>query len=703
MNGEREEMSARGPVEAVDAENRRLKEERAKTHEHLEILFREKAALDEALRSADQGDLSTNEKLRSANEKLEAACEELRAHIEEVVNEELHALNERAQDRNAGLARLNADLIDILCSVQTPILMLDRNRCIRRFTPAAERLLHLLPSDVGRPLGDMRLGLSISDLDELISAAIDEGRQAARELRGGDGRWYVMRTLPYQTNQGQLDGVLIALVDVHDLKQISIEALRKERDFVSSVLDAAPVMIWVSGPDKLCTFFNKNWLNFTGRTIKQELGNGWASGVHTDDLDRCLVVYSSSFEARQNFEMEYRLRRADGVYRWVLDRGIPLFAPGGVFQGYIGSCIDITDLKQAQEEALNRHKLESIGSIATGIAHDFNNLLSSIVAGTDVALSELAAGSPTVEEIQKIRTVALRASEIVRELMVYSGQEAEDFEPLQISLLIEEMVELLKVSVSKHVTLRTDFEKNLPMISGHASQIRQIVMNLIINASEAIGEQRGGITVTASRVTGGKELIPGGAMELPERDYVRLEVADTGCGITAEQRARIFDPFFSTKVAGRGMGLSVVHGAVRAHDGAINVISAPGRGTTFQIFFPCQVQVLQREDTAKTTASAEHHTDASGTLLIVEDEDLLRQSVAKILRKEHFSVLEAADGTAAIDLLRTCGDDIDLILLDFTIPGATSREVMEEAQRIRPGMKVIITSAHSKQVAHISG
>jgi len=346
MNGEREEMSARGPVEAVDAENRRLKEERAKTHEHLEILFREKAALDEALRSADQGDLSTNEKLRSANEKLEAAWEELRAHNEEVVNEELHALNERAQDRNAGLARLNADLIDILCSVQTPILMLDRNRCIRRFTPAAERLLHLLPSDVGRPLGDMRLGLSISDLDELISAAIDEGRQAARELRGGDGRWYVMRTLPYQTNQGQLDGVLIALVDVHDLKQISIEALRKERDFVSSVLDAAPVMIWVSGPDKLCTFFNKNWLNFTGRTIKQELGNGWASGVHTDDLDRCLVVYSSSFEARQNFEMEYRLRRADGVYRWVLDRGIPLFAPEGVFQGYIGSCIDITDLSK---------------------------------------------------------------------------------------------------------------------------------------------------------------------------------------------------------------------------------------------------------------------------------------------------------------------------------------------------------------------
>jgi PAS domain S-box-containing protein len=512
---------------------------------------------------------------------------------------------------------------------------------------------------------------------------------------GTGTRWIHAVLVPTKDPDNTVDGWIAVVTDVTE-RHDSEDRLRQSEELFRSVANAAPVMIWMSGTDKLCTFFNKGWLDFTGRALEQELGNGWAGGVHPDDLDRCLAVYTSSFDARDNFQMEYRLRRADGVYRWVLDHGIPLFAPGGVLQGYIGSCLDITDLKLAQEASLGRQKLESVGVLAAGIAHDFNNLLGSIVVDTDLALAAMNGGPPPLEEIQRIKTVAFRASEIVRELMVYSGQETAQFEPVRIPQLVQEMIELLKVSISKHATLRTSFQKDLPPIRGHASEIRQIVMNLIINASEAIGETHGAIVVAASRVTGGKELAPCSAVELHPGDYVRLDVSDTGHGMTAEQSRRIFDPFFTTKFAGRGLGLAVVDGAVRAHDGAINVLSAPGQGTTFQVFLPCWADPARRVESANAAPPA---GNAAGRVLFVEDENLLRRPIAKRLRNERFSVLEAADGAAAIQLLRERAHEIDLMLLDLTIPGAESREVIQEAYRIRPGMKVVVVSAHSKEWA----
>jgi PAS domain S-box-containing protein len=478
--------------------------------------------------------------------------------------------------------------------------------------------------------------------------------------------------------------------------------LRESEERFRILANTAPVMIWVSGPDKRCTFCNKRWLDFTGRTVEQELGDGWSNGVHPEDLDRCMSIYTSAFDARQSFQMEYRLRRADGEYRWILDHGVPLFAPGGGFRGYIGSCLDTTDLKRSQEEALRRQKLESVGVLAAGIAHDFNNLLGSIVADTDLALSEIEAGSLPIEEIQEIRRVAFRASEIVRELMVYSGQEtAADFEPVQIELLIKDMVELLKISVSKHVSFVTDFDDNLPSVRGHPPQIRQVVMNLIINASEAIGDKHGTITVSATRVAG-KDSGDERAMELNPGDYVRLEVSDNGCGMTEEQTRKVFDPFFTTKFAGRGLGLAVVQGIVRAHGGTIHARSAAGRGTTFQVFFPCWVEPARPKDRAVTLVSPEPIKGGIGTVLVVDDEELLRRAIVKVLRRENFSVMEAGDGSVAIDLLRAHACEIDLVLLDSTIPGATGREVAEEAQRIRPDINLFVMSAHSKEVARQS-
>lgn len=379
--------------------------------------------------------------------------------------------------------------------------------------------------------------------------------------------------------------VLAAIVDVTERKRIEA-ALRESEQRFRSIADSVPVMIWISGPDKLCTFFNKPWLTFTGRGMEQELGNGWAEGIHPSDLDRCLDIYTTSFDASRNFEMEYRLRRADGEYRWILSQGVPRFSPEGVFVGYIGSCIDITEIKRRALEQLAQQRIERLGTVARGVAHDVGNLLSGIIAHADLALEDVDDPSAR-ESIETIKNIAKRGSELVRDLMLYAGEDKGNVESLDISLVVEEMLNLLRASVPKHTKLSAALDRHLPTFLANPSHIRQVVLNLVINASEAIEEQGGAIHVTTSRVTRDSESAPTLFTQLREGDYVRLEVSDTGRGMTNEVQAKIFDPFFTTKDPGRGLGLAVIQGIVQKYHGVIKVRSAPGRGTTFEVLFPC--------------------------------------------------------------------------------------------------------------------
>jgi PAS domain S-box-containing protein len=475
-------------------------------------------------------------------------------------------------------------------------------------------------------------------------------------------------------------------------------ALRESEQRFRTLADTAPVMICASGPDRLATFFSKGWLTFTGRSLEQELGFGWTASVHPEDRERCLAAYSSSFETRKDCHIEYRLRRADGEYRSVVCNGVPYSGPDGVFAGYIASCIDITDLKRTQEEAFERQKLESLGVLTQGIAHDFNNLLGGILAQAELAETELAVHVSPAKEIQTIKAVAIRASEIVRELMIYEGQHQDNLEQLDVSLLVEEMLQLLKISVSKRAVLKTDLPPALPVVRGNAAKIRQIIMNLIINASEAIGDRDGVITVTAARATTGQNRsLNSGAVSPAESDYLRLEVSDSGCGMTPETRAKIFDPFFTTKFAGRGLGLAVVQGIVRSHGGTINVTSTFGQGSRFEILLPC-VDKPARDNTAVSVAALPSGA-ITGTILVIEDEETLRLAVSRMLRMEEFSVIEASDGNTGTSLFRANQSEIDVVLLDATMPGKSGREVLGELRQICPDVKVILTTAHSQHHA----
>jgi nitrogen-specific signal transduction histidine kinase/ActR/RegA family two-component response regulator len=379
--------------------------------------------------------------------------------------------------------------------------------------------------------------------------------------------------------------------------------------------------------------------------------------------------------------------------------GVPHFEPEGVFAGYIASCIDLTDIKSAQEEARERKNLESLGMLAGGIAHDFNNLLGGTLAYSELAQVKLAEGTSPDDELRQIRDVAIRGSEIVRQLMIFAGNERGTLELVDVSALVSEMLELLKVSISKHASLKPTLANGLPRVRGNPAEIQQIVMNLVTNASEAIGDRDGVIRVLTERITSA----PGSKLEetenLPEGDYLRLEVSDSGCGMTQEMQRKAFDPFFTTKFAGRGLGLAVVQRIVSHLGGTIHVVSSVGRGTTVRILLPCvEERVAANDDPgAVGTRTRELPPQMGFTILVVEDEPALLTAVSKMLQRRGFSVIQANDGSSALELIRGHKNRIDAMLLDVTLPGVSSREVFEEAERLRPDLVTILTSAYSRE------
>jgi PAS domain S-box-containing protein len=363
-------------------------------------------------------------------------------------------------------------------------------------------------------------------------------------------------------------------------------ALHENDEHFGYIADNAPVMIWVHGPDKAQTFYNKQVSTFTGRPIDDLIDQGCVPSIHPEDRDRYAALYLESRDTRQGFQIHYRMRRADGEYRWVMTTAAPRQF-NATQAGFVGTIIDITDFQRPHEQRLKAEKLESVGVLSAGIAHDFNNLLGAIFGETDLALSELPEDSAARENVERITAIAVRASEIVHLLMAYAGDHNQERAVVHLSAVVTEMLRLLKSSISRKTVLKTDLCPDVPPVLANPTQIRQVIMNLISNAAEAIEDGEGAITVSTCYIRVDPESAANPPGNLPPGDYIRLAVEDTGCGMTEEAHAKVFDPFYTTKFLGRGLGLAVVQGIVRSHSGTIHVVSTPGKGSTFEIVLPC--------------------------------------------------------------------------------------------------------------------
>ena len=421
---------------------------------------------------------------------------------------------------------------------------------------------------------------------------------------------------------------------------------------------------------------------------------GFLSDLSALDKQRMERLIADSLERKVGNSLEYQIVLPQGDLRTIACIWEVLLDEEGTPVRLFGTCQDITESRRTQEASFARQKLESVGTLASGIAHDFNNLLGGVLIQADLGLAECDAGQYPHQELVGIRNVAIRGSEIVRQLMIYAGRESAEGGVVDVSRIVEEMLELLKVSVSKRAVLEADLGK-LPPIRANAAQVRQIVMNLVTNASDAIGDRDGVIRVATRWVKAGRNPADN---SFTDEDHLELEVSDTGRGMSIETQTKMFDPFFTTKSAGHGLGLSVVHGIVRGIGGTILFNSEPDKGTTFQILLPAAKRPEGAAIDPRASEEATSNSFREATILVVEDEDLLREAIAKMLRKAGFESYEAADGSAAIELLRARGASIDLILLDLTIPGASGQEVVTQAVKMRPDVRVVLTSAYGREM-----
>jgi PAS domain S-box-containing protein len=383
----------------------------------------------------------------------------------------------------------------------------------------------------------------------------------------------------------------------HAVEQLRLEvaerrraerAARESEARFRQIANAAPVIIWTSDRENRVDFRNDFAQYFTGRTSEELSGDGWGRFIHPEDLERQQCAQTQAMVARSQFHHEYRLRRSDGEYRHVFDLGTPRFLPDGEFAGYVGIVTDLTEIKRSQERAFTAQNLENLRVLSAGIAHDFNTLVGAIYGEADLALSDMEPDSPGRDNVERIVGVAKRAADIVRLLISYAGDPASHgaSEYIDLNGLVEEIVPHLKVSILRRAEIRTNLGRQLPPVVARPLQIRQVVLSLVLNSVESIDGNKGVVTLTTSAIEIGNHTTEPNEMGLRPGTYVRLVVSDTGCGMSEQTQARIFDPYYSTKGLGRGLGLAAVQGIVRLYGGAVTARSIPGEGSTLEVLLP---------------------------------------------------------------------------------------------------------------------
>ncbi|WP_309671100.1 PAS domain-containing protein [Gemmatimonas sp.] len=425
--------------------------------------------------------------------------------------------------------------------------------------------------------------------------------------------------------------------------------------------------------------------------------------VHPDDRALVQETWAKVLSSGERHVIRMRVFRADGAERHMISSAMLVRDGNGEPARIVGTQVDITDQVRSDEERARvesqlqqAQKLESLGVLAGGIAHDFNNLLVGILGNASLALLDLEPGAEARQSIAEIEQSAQRAAELTRQLLAYAGKGRYVVESADASTVISEMTSLMRTAISRNASLQLDLATSLPRIDVDVNQFRQVVMNLITNASDALGSKPGLISVRTGRQEISHEYLsgcaPGSGAQPGSCTYV--EVHDNGTGMDDATRQRIFEPFFSTKFTGRGLGLAATMGIMRSHHGAIRVYSEVGSGTSVKLLFPSSVQ-SSGVGTASGVRTEEWRS--GGQILVVDDEDSVRAVASALLRRRGFRTQEASDGVKALELFQQQPDAFDLVLLDLTMPSMNGEETLRALRDVRPSVNVLLMSGYNEQ------
>lgn len=457
---------------------------------------------------------------------------------------------------------------------------------------------------------------------------------------------------------------------------------------------------------------------------REHRSSEWQALIHPEDLELAMRNFELHCEDPSHpYDQIVRYRHQDGSTVWIRCRGYAIRDPSGRPIRFLGAHNDVTPMRRALEDlehsnralrqeierreqemgerlALERklqqtQKLESLGVLAGGIAHDFNNLLVGLLGYADLALMELPMTSPARPNVEQVIAGARQAAELARQMLAYSGKGRFVTTTIDVSTLVEEMVHLFTVTLPKKAVVRYDLARALPTVEADPSQIRQVVMNLVLNAGDAVQSTSGMITVATGALYLSAEYLAEvwSFEDLEPGTYVYVEVSDTGMGMDAQTVSRIFEPLFSTKGAGRGLGLAAVQGIARGHGGAIKVYSEKGRGTTIKFLLPCLESEPRGEE------NPDLRPGANRVVLVVDDEDTVRAVARKALEYAGYRVLVAGDGKEAVEIFRARMHEIDVVLLDMTMPRMDGVETYQQMREIRPGVPTLLTSGYNEQDA----
>ncbi|MEI7997073.1 MAG: PAS domain S-box protein, partial [Methylococcaceae bacterium] len=511
--------------------------------------------------------------------------------------------------------------------------------------------------------------------------------------------------------KGWMEGVSEDITERKQAEDALKESDEKHKRMIANISDVIAIM----DKDGTLKYKSPNIEHWFGWQPEDLVGtDGWET-VHPDDLERIQKEFFTLLD-KDNSEasVEYRYKCKDGSYKLIALTAVNL-TNDPTISGVLMNYRDITAKKQLEAEkekleAQNRQlqKTESLSRMAAAIAHHFNNQLGAVIGNLEMAMDELPKGASTHQTLTKAMQSAWTAADMSGLMLTYLGQTHEKRESLDLSYSCRKILPLIETSLPGNVVMETDFPLPRPIIMANAGEIQQILTNLITNAREAIGTDKGTISLSVKTVSPAEittvhrhpiDWQPQG------KSYACLEVTDTGCGIEDKAIEQLFDPFFTDKFTGRGMGLPVVLGIVKAYKGAITVDSKPGSGSAFRIFFPVSEEAPRQPQTAENdkgvtiSAPSPRKLEEGGTVLVVEDEEPLRKMAAIMLERLGFIVLEAKDGIEALDVFGKHQSEIRFVLTDLTMPRMNGWETLTALRKLAPDIPIILASGYDK--AHV--
>lgn len=505
-------------------------------------------------------------------------------------------------------------------------------------------------------------------------------------------------------------GKLLETCILYNQIRKSEELLRESQERLKNVIEATNDGFFDWQVLKGEFFVSPSWKNeIIGDQALEGFYQISRSTVVNDDIEKVDAVFGELLSpSHEAYEIEYRARNSQGKIIWVEERGRVIEWSGdGHINRLVGTFKDVTARKMAQhekeklQEQINHiQRLESLGVMAGGVAHDYNNMLTTILGNAELGLMDCSDDDPAKECFEQIKASASRSADLTRQLLDYSGKGKIHSEEVQLNQMIQETLQLVKASLSKKVDLKLNLASNLPSILGDVSQIRQILMNLIINASDSMEGNVGIINIETSVSIkdndafwfySTKEL-----ERITEKNFVCLKISDNGSGIDEANLTRIFEPFFSTKTSGRGLGLAATLGIVKSHQAGLKLNSKIGEGTTFFLQFP-QKSDFFHKNSSKKDLQKTSTGNKKGTILIADDEETLRLILTRILTREGFEILVAENGKSALNLFLSHANKIDLLLLDNQMPEMSGIEAAEEIRKVAPDIPVLLISGNCQK------